>query len=258
MINNETLRTNLLAICQKTSVAILEIYGQPFEVVQKADNSPVTAADLAANKIILAELQQLYPAIPYLSEEVKQTTYTERRNWPLFWLIDPIDGTKEFIQRNGDFTVNIALIENSIPIAGIVYIPVSGIAYFGAKGAGAQKFENNEWTRIENTTHYTAKQVITVVGSKSHLTEHTLAFVQQLRDQGKEVTFSSRGSSLKLCMVAEGAADVYPRFGPTMEWDTAAAHAVALYAGRQVLNAETRQPLLYNKENLLNPWFIVE
>jgi 3'(2'), 5'-bisphosphate nucleotidase len=239
-------------------VAILDIYTQPFDVEQKADNSPVTAADLAANKIILAELQLLYPTIPYLSEEVKQTGYEERKDWPQFWLIDPIDGTKEFIQRNGDFTVNIALIENGIPVAGIVYIPVSGIAYFGAKDMGAQKFENNEWTKIENTIHYSTKQSITVVGSKSHITEDTLAFVQKLKDEGREVTFSSRGSSLKLCMVAEGVADVYPRFGPTMEWDTAAAHAVALYAGKQVLNAETRQPLLYNKENLLNPWFIVE
>ncbi len=249
----------LISIAQKAGDAIMEIYARDFEVEIKEDKSPLTEADKKSNAVILEGLKNLYPDIPFISEETKQTSYEERKHWKRFWLIDPIDGTKEFIKKNGEFTVNIALIEEGIPVVGIVHLPAQNKTYYGVKGVGSFKSQDeNQKSEIRNTTHYSAKQKVIVVGSRSHLSPETLQFVEDLKAQGKEVEFRSSGSSLKLCLVAEGEADVYPRFGPTMEWDTAAAHAVALYAGKNVINYETKQPLVYNKETLLNPWFIVE
>jgi 3'(2'), 5'-bisphosphate nucleotidase len=238
---------------------IMGVYAKDFDVEIKGDNSPLTEADRKANAVILQGLQALYPNIPYISEEVKATPYEERKNWTRFWLIDPLDGTKEFIKKNGEFTVNIALIENGEPVLGVVYAPALNEGYAGAKGLGAYKYDaTGKLEAISNTEHYSSKSKIIVVGSRSHETPETIAFVEQLKAGGKEIEFVATGSSLKLCLVAEGKADVYPRFGPTMEWDTAAAHAVALYAGKNVVNSETGKPLQYNKENLLNPYFIVE
>lgn len=249
----------LISIAQKAGDAIMEIYARDFEVEIKEDKSPLTEADKISNAVILEGLKNLYPNIPFISEETKQTPYEERKHWKRFWLIDPIDGTKEFIKKNGEFTVNIALIEDGIPVIGIVHVPSQNKTYFGAKDVGSFKSETgNKNQEIRNEIHFSVKEKVIVVGSRSHLTSETLEFVEDLKAQGKEVEFRSSGSSLKLCLVAEGEADVYPRFGPTMEWDTAAAHAVALYAGKNVINCETKQPLVYNKENLLNPWFIVE
>lgn len=258
----------LISIAQKAGDAIMEIYARDFEVEIKEDKSPLTQADKKSNTVILEGLKNLYPDIPFISEETKQTPYEERKHWNRFWLIDPIDGTKEFIKKNGEFTVNIALLEEGIPVVGIVHVPAQNKTYYGVKGLGAfksvppetdgMKQIRNQKSEIKNSTHYSSKQKVIVVGSRSHLSPETLQFVEDLNAQGKEVEFRSSGSSLKLCLVAEGEADVYPRFGPTMEWDTAAAHAVALYAGKNVINYETKQPLVYNKENLLNPWFIVE
>lgn len=250
----------LISIAQKAGDAIMEIYARDFSVEIKEDNSPLTEADKKSNAIILQGLNSLYPDIPFISEETKQTPYEERKNWNRFWLIDPIDGTKEFIKKNGEFTVNIAMIEDGVPVVGIVHVPAKDEIYFSAKGLGAfkrQTTNDKRQTKVHNPEHYSSKRKVIVVGSRSHLSPETLEFVEELKAQGKEVEFSSSGSSLKLCLVAEGKADVYPRFGPTMEWDTAAAHAVALYAGKNVINYETKQPLVYNKENLLNPWFIV-
>lgn len=244
-------------IAQMAGNEIMKVYVHDFDVQTKSDNSPLTIADKLSNDVIVSGLSKLYPDIPFISEETKLTAYAERKQWSIFWLIDPLDGTKEFIKKNGEFTVNIALIENGTPVLGVVYVPATGVTYVGSKTNGSIKNDGSTHV-LTGGEHYSKKQHVNVVGSRSHLSNETLQFVEQLKAEGKDVNFVSSGSSLKLCLVAEGVADVYPRFGPTMEWDTAAAHAVALYAGRQVLNAETKQPLLYNKENLLNPWFIVE
>lgn len=248
----------LLDIAVKAGDAIMEIYARDFAVVIKEDKSPLTEADKKSNAVILEGLKEHYPDIPFISEETKQTAYAERKEWTRFWLIDPIDGTKEFIKKNGEFTVNIALIENGVPVIGVVHVPAQSKTYYGVKGEGSFVFTNHQSPITNHQPHYSVKSKVVVVASRSHLSEETLQFVEELKAGGKEVDFLSSGSSLKFCLVAEGAADVYPRFGPTMEWDTGAAHAVALYAGKNVINFETKQPLVYNKENLLNPFFIVE
>lgn len=249
----------VIAIAEEAGREIMKVYTRDFEVEKKEDKSPLTEADTLSNGVIIRELQRLYPDIPFISEETKQTPYEERKNWKRFWLIDPLDGTKEFIKKNGEFTVNIALIENGTPVIGVVNVPAQGVTYTGIKALGSFKSAiGNQQSAITGGEHYSGKQKVVVVGSRSHLTDETLQFVENLKAQGKEVEFISSGSSIKICLVAEGKADVYPRFGPTMEWDTAAAHAVAIYAGRQLLNTKTRQPLVYNKPNLLNPFFIVE
>lgn len=251
--------TELVRLAQKAGEAILGVYNGPFEIEVKGDNSPLTIADKRSNEVIMEGLNRLWPAIPVISEENKQVPYEERKEWTRFWLVDPLDGTKEFIKRNGDFTVNIALIEKGVPVLGVVFAPVLNYTCFGAAGTGSFVAEGDaEFKQMTGGTHYSLLKKVKVVASRSHLTDDTLAFVERLREQGKDVDFVSKGSSLKLCMVAEGKADVYPRFGPTMEWDTGAAHAVALYAGRRVINAVTHKPLTYNKQDLLNPFFIVE
>lgn len=249
----------IIDIAFRAGAAIMEVYAQDFDVEIKGDNSPLTAADRKANAVILEGLQANYPDIPYISEEVKATAYDERKNWSRFWLIDPLDGTKEFIKKNGEFTVNIALIEDGVPVLGVVYAPAKNVGYAGVKDSGSYTYNDSDKPKlISSSEHYSMKQEVIVVGSRSHETPETIAFVEKLKASGKAIDFVASGSSLKLCLVAEGKADVYPRFGPTMEWDTAAAHAVAIYAGKQVLSTETGKPLVYNKENLLNPYFIVE
>lgn len=249
----------LVDIAHKAGDEIMKVYATDFPVEIKGDKSPLTEADKRSNAVIINGLTALYPQIPYISEETKLTPYSERKDWKLYWLIDPLDGTKEFIKKNGEFTVNIALIEQGKPVIGVVYAPATKKTYVGVEGFGTVMATGaGEFIRIENHVSYKQKQRVKVVASRSHLTDETLAFVEALKGEGKEVDFVSSGSSLKFCLVAEGAADVYPRFGPTMEWDTAAAHAVALYAGKQVINAVNHQVLSYNKENLLNPSFVVE
>lgn len=249
----------LLEAARRAGAKILEIYARDFEVEYKGDQSPLTEADKAANEVLMEFLRGSHAEIPVISEENREIPYDERRNWERFWLVDPLDGTKEFIKKNGEFTVNVALIDQGVPVIGVVYRPVTGTMYLGVEGEGAWRVEGEaEPQEIVGGPHYSEKEAVRVVASRSHLTPEVEAFVEDLRHQGKEVEFLSAGSSLKLCLVAEGAADVYPRFGPTMEWDTGAAHAVASAAGKQVLHAETRKPLTYNKENLLNPFFIVE
>jgi len=250
----------LVTLAQKAGDAIMEIYSRDFSVETKDDRSPLTEADKKSNEVILAGLKEKYPAIPFISEETKLIPYAERKDWKLFWLIDPLDGTKEFIKKNGEFTVNIALVSDGVPVVGVVYVPAQGKTYYGAQGQGSFKLEsrNEAPVKIENNEHYASKSKVIVVGSRSHLDENTMAFVDQLKASGKEVEFNSSGSSLKFCLVAEGKADVYPRFAPTMEWDTGAADAVVRYAGKNVFERGTGRPLQYNKESLLNPYFIVE
>ncbi|MCW5906980.1 MAG: 3'(2'),5'-bisphosphate nucleotidase CysQ [Chitinophagales bacterium] len=260
MTYNDIEIQKLIDIALNAGTAIMEVYQRNFSVETKDDKSPLTEADRKSNDVILNGLKQHYPSIPFISEEVKQMPYSERKSWTRLWLIDPLDGTKEFIKKNGEFTVNIALIENGVPVLGVVYAPAFDKGYVGIKGEGSFSFSSSdtELKSIHAGLHYSQLNTVKVVGSRSHLSEETVQFVDNLKAQGKEVDFVSSGSSLKICLVAEGKADVYPRFGPTMEWDTAAAHTVALYAGKNVLQYPENTPLVYNKENLLNPWFIVE
>ena len=190
---------------------------------------------------------------------IRDRSYSERSSWGEFWLIDPLDGTKEFIKKNGEFTVNIALIRDGFPVLGVVYLPVDEILYCAEKGSGAFKeVRSGNLSKIFNGVHYDELERIKVVASRSHITDEVKEFVEGLKNEGKEVEMISVGSSLKLCLVAEGSANIYPRFGPTMEWDTGAAQAVVMESGREVLNFETNELLNYNKKSLLNPWFVVE
>lgn len=249
----------IINLAKEAGDAILTIYEKDFEIYTKADESPLTEADQAANAIILEGLLSAYPEIPYISEEVKANSYEERKNWEYCWLIDPLDGTKEFIKKNGEFTVNIALIHNGVPVLGVVHVPVQNKTYYAEKGKGAYVSEENLAPRlIENRQHYSELDEIVVVASRSHLSQEVVDFVEDLKAKGKKVEFLSSGSSLKFCLVAEGKAHVYPRLAPTMELDTGAAHAVCLEAGKNVYVYADKTPLKYNREDLLNPWFIVE
>eukprot|EP01022_Parablepharisma_sp_SALTPOND_P004804 TRINITY_DN12100_c0_g4_i1.p2 TRINITY_DN12100_c0_g4~~TRINITY_DN12100_c0_g4_i1.p2 ORF type:complete len:248 (-),score=27.22 TRINITY_DN12100_c0_g4_i1:329-1072(-) len=237
-------------IARLAGEAILNIYQEDFDVEYKDDKSPLTKADKEANRIITEELKKLYPDIPILSEEGKEVAYQTRKDWDLFWLIDPLDGTKEFIKKNGEFTVNIALIKDQTPVVGVVYAPVLQECYYAKSGEGAYK-DGEKLPFAKNSTYK-------VVASKSHRTPETDEFIESLKQTHENLELVSKGSSLKLCLVASGEADIYPRLAPTMEWDTAAAHAVVNESGKKVYEFTSKKELVYNKENLLNPWFVVE
>jgi len=247
-------RKDIIALAKKAGDAIMEIYAKDFTVNYKDDKSPLTEADLKSNEIICTHLNTLYPDIPILSEENKAVPYQEREQWGYYWLIDPIDGTKEFVKKTGEFTVNIALIYHDTPVLGVVYAPVLNDIYSAKRGEGA--FKNDEKLPLKSNEH--PEKELKVVASVSHLSEETQAYIDQLALSTKHVKQVSKGSSLKLCLVAEGEADIYPRLGPTMEWDTGAAHAIVIESGKQVIQYENGKPLVYNKEDLLNPWFIVK
>ncbi len=248
-----SLLLQIVTIARQAGLAIMEVYADPANVVMtKADDSPLTLADLAADRVIKAGLLALELGWPILSEESAHIAYADRKDWQRYWLVDPLDGTKEFVKRNGEFTVNIALIENGVPILGVVYAPVLDICYSAAGGVGAFIQRGSvPAVAIEVQTH-TAGEPVKVVASRSHADERTTALLQKLDNH----ECISMGSSLKLCLVAEGAAHFYPRLGPTMEWDTAAAHAVVNEAGGVVCDTEGNV-LRYNKSNLLNPEFLV-
>ena len=244
---------------------IMEVYNSVIEIEYKDDKSPLTEADKKANDIINNYL--IPTQIPIISEENKQTDYSVRKNWNTCWVVDPVDGTKEFIKRNGEFTVNIALVEKGIPIIGVIYVPVIKTLYFAnvLEGIAFKANLNSHNSSIEDVLNNTIKlnpkslnsNPFEVVGSRSHMSQETLDYVEGLKSEGKNVEIVSKGSSLKFCLVAEGNADVYPRFAPTMEWDTAAGQAICNAVGVDVISNETNKSLLYNKENLLNPWFLV-
>ena len=254
------MRETLESIAIDAGHAILAVYeSSDFNVEMKSDDSPLTRADLASHAVIVEALARHFPEIPVLSEEGSLPPFSERQSWSRYFLIDPLDGTKEFIARNGEFTVNIALVEHGRPVVGVVYHPVNDTLYVGVEGAGAWKISGDcAAEEIEAGAHYIECTKIKVVASRSHSSPEVAAFVEEIEKKGKEVDFLSAGSSLKLCLVAEASADVHPRFGPTMEWDTCAAHAVVSAAGKQVLDMVTREPLSYNKPDLHNPFFIVE
>ena len=237
---------------KKAGEKILQIYAEDFSVIYKEDKSPLTIADQQANDIIESYL--LKTNIPILSEEGNLTEYKERKNWKLLWIVDPLDGTKEFVKRNGEFTVNIALVKNGNPILGVIYAPVKRWLYYGSSNGSYREFDEKKVKLPLNNKSNSFK----VVGSRSHQTPETKEYFDDIRKRKKNVEIVSMGSSIKICLVAEGSADVYPRFAPTMEWDTAAGHAIAKYAGKKLIDLKTNQEMVYNREILTNNWFIVE
>ncbi|MBS1636451.1 MAG: 3'(2'),5'-bisphosphate nucleotidase CysQ [Bacteroidetes bacterium] len=249
---------------------ILTVYDTDFSVEYKEDDSPLTLADKKASQKISEMLEHL--RIPVLSEEGEHTAFETRRHWKHLWIVDPLDGTKEFVKRNGEFTVNIALVEEGIPKVGVIYSPVLKDIYFAALGLGAFKINKHDFMRIEESVHtLTLDNLVAmagklplaqdhktyrVVASRSHMSSETYAYIEQLKKQHPEVEIVSTGSSIKMCWVAEGVANEYPRFGPTMEWDTAAGQAILQQAGCELIDYDTKEPMQYNRAELLNHWFI--
>jgi 3'(2'), 5'-bisphosphate nucleotidase len=244
---------DIVAIAKEAGKAIMQIYKQDFEVEYKQDSSPLTLADKKANYIIEYGLNKLPINLPILSEEGKETPYKERKYWKYFWLVDPLDGTKEFVKKNGEFTVNIALIHKDTPVLGVVYAPALDICYWSKQGGGAFKDGKRLPLKVEKQ-----RDTLKIVSSRSHMSDETQAFIDAINTL-KEKKLISIGSSLKICLVAEGGADIYPRLGPTMEWDTGAAHAIADEAGSKLRKYDGDQYFKheYNKETLLNQWFVV-
>lgn len=255
---------------------ILAVYGTDFSAEQKADKSPLTAADKRAHRAIVDGLAAT--GLPVLSEEGKELGPEERQPWQRFWLIDPLDGTKEFIKRNGEFTVNIALMQRdgrpvsalgtAEPVGAVLYVPVKDVLYFAWNGGGAYRIDR-AGTRDTTSAFKLAalaqrlpvpmsRDTYTIVASRSHSSPDTESFIKRMQERHGRVDLVSMGSALKICLVAEGAADVYPRYAPTMEWDTAAGHAIAIEAGKQLIDVTTNEPMRYNKASLVNNWFIVQ
>ena len=248
----------------KAGEEIMKVYSNKIDVVYKEDESPLTLADKNANKIINKYLVK--SKIPIISEENKILTYEERKNWKQCWIVDPLDGTKEFIKRNGEFTVNIALIKNNKPIIGVIYVPVSKTLYFTSDNSSKSykallktntiiidEIFNNA---VEIFPTQKNNNILRIVGSRSHLNDTTKNYISKIEKKNK-IKIVSKGSSLKFCLVAEGGAEIYPRFAPTMEWDTAAGQAICQAVGVKVIDVTTNEPLKYNKQNLLNPHFLV-
>jgi 3'(2'), 5'-bisphosphate nucleotidase len=262
--NMNTLLKTAITAALEAGKAILDIYNtDDFGVELKGDNSPLTKADIASHNVIMSYLTPT--TIPVLSEEGKSIPYDNRKDWKQLWIVDPIDGTKEFIKRNGEFTVNIALIEDQKTVLGVIFVPALGELYFSTRADGAFKVSVD----LENYSLETiivqgvklpmerADKTFTIVASRSHMSPETETYVEEMREKHGAINLISKGSSLKLCMVAEGQADCYPRFAPTMEWDTAAGQAICEHAGFEVIDWETQDRMLYNREELLNHWFLV-
>ena len=251
---------------------ILEVYDTKFEVEYKGDKSPLTLADKKASEKIIKELSRFN--IPVLSEEGIHEDFEIRKQWEKLWIVDPLDGTKEFVKRNGEFTVNIALVENNIPSLGVIYSPVFKDIYFAAKNIGSFKIDRSVFTSMVNFIKTSSldhllsiaqklpvvsnRKNYVVVASRSHMSSETYHHIEQLKLNYKDIEIVSTGSSIKMCWVAEGIADEYPRFGPTMEWDTAAGQAILQESNASLIDFETKQPMKYNRENLLNNWFIAK
>lgn len=260
------LHTAVMAALE-AGAAILDIYETDFAVQHKEDSSPLTKADQASHEIISRHLQST--SIPILSEEGASIPFARRKDWKELWIVDPLDGTKEFIKRNGEFTVNIALVQDRTPILGVIFVPVKRTLYLGSAEHGARRCLDigpDQGIDLDDLLGQAAwlpdrdekSRAFTIVGSRSHPTSELQTYVQTKKQELGEVEFVSAGSSLKFCLVAEGQADIYPRLGPTMEWDTAAGQAVAQAAGCRVRIWDSDAPLVYNKEDLHNPWFVVE
>ncbi len=243
--------TDLEDLVRKAGAAVLDVYHSDFDVTTKEDRTPLTLADRRSHEILAAGLRELTPNVPILSEEGKDVPYSKRRSWERFWLVDPLDGTKEFIKRNGEFTINVALIEKDRPILGIVYVPDQGRLFLGITDRGAWEKTETE-TRPLKILPPPPDRPLVVVSSRSHPSSDMEAFLEKLPPHQRR----PRGSALKFCSVAAGEADFYPRFGPTWEWDTAAGHAVVTAAGGVVVDPRGI-PLRYNKPELINGYFLV-
>ena len=251
-INADQWLDAVIEISRRAGKKILDVYVTDFDVSHKHDNTPLTEADMAAHKTIVKGLQELGCDFPILSEESAHIGFSERSQWNTYWLVDPLDGTREFIKKNGEFTVNIALIHEHKPILGVIYVPVSGDCYFAAKTAGAYK-QARDQDALAIHTRNKPRNMTVVAGSRSHRGDSLNAFLSKIG----EYDIVSMGSSLKSCLVAEGKADIYPRMGPTSEWDTAAAQCIVEEAGGKILDMDM-QPMRYNtKRSLLNPHFLV-
>ncbi|MGE6118598.1 3'(2'),5'-bisphosphate nucleotidase CysQ [Aeromonas salmonicida] len=247
--------SELEPIARAAGDTIMAIYSQPFTVEYKGDESPLTAADKGAHEVIVQALAGLTPDIPVLSEESGPEVMGLRHGWSRYWLVDPLDGTKEFVSRNGEFTVNIALIEDGKPLWGLVYAPVLDRLWYGGKGMGAWRVADGKREAIQTLPHQEGAPW-RVVGSRNHLSRETLDYLARFGDIDRgEIELVSMGSSLKFCIIAEGGAELYPRLAPTCEWDTAAAQAVLEGAGGSVTRLDG-SPLAYNKPDILNPWFV--
>jgi len=247
--------SQIIDIAKKAGDAIMEIYNRDFEIYEKSDNSPLTEADLASHKVIIEGLRELTPNLPVLSEESSKEEVQDRMSWQTYWLIDPLDGTKEFIKKNGEFTVNIALVNQNKVVFGVVDAPALVVTYWGGKDVGSYKIEKGIEKPIKVANKKQNTKDMKIVGSRSHQSEEFVNFIADY--PGAEIV--SMGSSLKLCIVAEGSADLYPRLGLTSEWDTAAAQSVVEGSGGSVMSLEDHLPIKYNmkQDTLLNPYFLV-
>lgn len=254
MINLKQLIPELLNINQQASAAIMEVYKnfKAGDEILKSDDSPLTLADKKSHQVIMEGLSKLTPDIQVISEEHKNLPYAERKDLEYVWCIDPLDGTKEFIKKNGEFTINIALIQNGEPVLGVMGVPAQNFTCYAYQGGGAFKVVDGKEEQLHTGSFSMNKAGLQLVASRSHLNEATQSFA----DQFEGVEFVSRGSALKFLIIAEKNADIYPRLAPTMEWDTAAAHCILKEAGGLVIRHDNRQPLRYNKQNLTNPHFI--
>ncbi len=238
---------------------IMEIYSEKISVDFKTDGSPLTEADKASHETIVEFLKDT--GIPVLSEEGKDIEFDERSKWEYYWLVDPLDGTKEFIKKNGEFTVNIALMKNGVPLSGVIFQPTAGKAFAGIAGDGLYMFTMSDKPIISNERRIKSEigkelHKTRVIASRSHMSENTESFINDLRNKQENVELVNAGSSLKFCLLAEGKADVYPRFAPTMEWDTAAGHALLKAVGKNIYLFPSGEEMTYNKPKLINDWFI--
>jgi 3'(2'), 5'-bisphosphate nucleotidase len=267
-MNNPVIE-NLLYTALKAAVCagkeMMNIYNTDFRIDMKKNKTPITEADRISNKMIFEYIDKF--SLPVISEEGKCWDYNERKNWEYFWLVDPLDGTKEFVNRNGEFTVNIALIKKNSPIIGVIYAPVTDVMYFAAEEKGAFKLMNasavypdktleNYIKKSEQLPRTLKRDEHVIVASRSHMNPETEKYIEDIKKQFPETKFISKGSSLKLCMIAEGVADIYPRLSPTMEWDIAAGHAIIRYSGGKIKVAGKEEELQYNKPDLRNSYFI--
>jgi 3'(2'), 5'-bisphosphate nucleotidase len=252
-MNLDNALLSAISAAEEASRVILDVYNSGnFEAEVKGDNSPLTLADKKGHAVIALILEAT--GIPVLSEEGQHLPYDERKSWEYFWMVDPLDGTKEFVKRNGEFTVNIALIHHHKPVMGVVAVPVTGEIFYASQGNGAFVKRDNQIAALpKRRTWALNEEGLRVVASRSHMNDQTQSFIDSLN----KPTLVSRGSSLKFMLLAEGKADVYPRYAPTMEWDTAAAHAIVNEVGLKVFEQGTEREITYNKENLLNPYFLV-
>lgn len=249
----ESYLESIISASRDAGDAIMKIYDQDDRGIEtKGDDSPLTRADLAANRILCEILEDIAPEIPIISEENKNLTYMDRAGWEYCWIVDPLDGTKEFIKKNGEFTTNVALVHRGEPVLGVIFAPALDEMYWASEGNGAFMELDGEVTEMVAADYLSTDKHLKLVCSRSHLNEETQAVV----DQYDEPELVASGSSLKFMMIAKGEAHVYPRMAPTMEWDTCAAQAILQEAGGHVIEAETGEPMQYNKENLLNPYFI--